>query len=112
VTLGTLTNTASGIINANETTVGSRTISADLTNNGQVNIDADTTFFKASGSYVNSNLLNIATGATLTISGSSQTFTQASGVLDIGGTFTLSGMDFAYSGGPLPSTCSDDASRR
>ena len=101
ISSGTLTNAASGVLNFNAGTGGARYLYSNLANSGTVNINKDTTFFKTSGSYVNNNLLNIATGATLTISGSNQTFTQAGGTLDIDGTLALSSMDFAYTGGTI-----------
>src|SRR5207249_3433902 len=61
VSSGALTNTATGVININ---VGERggdhTISADLLNNGTVNVNFSTTFSKPNGVLVNANAFNVA----------------------------------------------------
>ena len=101
VTSGTLTNT--GVLDVNETTVGLRRITADLTNNGTVNINTNTTFNKAAGQYANNGDLNIALDKTLTISGSSVNFTNAPGGTIAGeGTLNLGTATFANDGRIAP----------
>ena len=105
VTSGTLTNTALGVINVDKTVAGTgtRTITANLTNNGQVNINTDTTLTKASGQHINSGDLNIALDNTLTLSGSSVNFTNAAGGTIAGeGTLNLGTATFANDGRIAP----------
>src|SRR5207244_13400467 len=86
VSSGTLTNAASGTINANNA-VGPRTITADLNNLGTVNINVSTTFNKTSGTITNQNNFNIAAGAILTLpTGPTLTFNQSAGVLTVAAT--------------------------
>ena len=102
VSSGTFTN--QGTINVEPGTAGARTISANLVNNGAVNLNANTTLSKSSGVYTNNGSLNIATGRTLTISGSSQVFNQNSGDLAIGGDFSFSTASFNFNGGNITGT--------
>ena len=104
VTSGTLTNATGGVIDVNAGGGGSRTISANLTNDGTVNLNTSTTFSKSSGSYINNNAFNIAAGQTLTINGSSQAFTQAGGTLAATGLFDLSSAAFNFNGGIVTGT--------
>ena len=104
VTSGTLTNTATGAINVNQGSGGSRYIRANLSNDGTININANTNFSKSSGVYTNNGQFNIAAGKTLSISGSSQTFTQSGGTLDIEGDLNLYDMAFNYEGGTILGT--------
>jgi len=94
------------VINVNETLIGAgtRTIAANLANNGQVNVNADTLFSKTSGQYTNDGDFNIAADRTLTITGSSQVFNQDSGTLDIHGVMALGSLDFNYNGGTITGT--------
>ncbi len=101
---GTLTNAAGGVFNSNVGGGGTRAVSADLINNGTVNINTDTTFTKSSGSYTNNNAFNIASGKTFVINGSSQIFTQASGTLTAGGQFDLTSAAFNFNGGTITGT--------
>ncbi|MBN1911512.1 MAG: PEP-CTERM sorting domain-containing protein [Pirellulales bacterium] len=104
VLTGTLVNTPTGTINLNQGTGGSRTLDANLTNHGVVNINIDTIFDKAGGVYSNHGQFNIAAGKILTISGNSQTFNQNAGTLDIDGTMFVSDMTFHYAGGTILGT--------
>ncbi|MDD5064328.1 MAG: PEP-CTERM sorting domain-containing protein [Phycisphaerae bacterium] len=99
VTSGTLTN--EGQININEGTGGVRTLGANLNNNNTVNINADTTFLKSSGSYTNNADLNIAADKTLTISLNNQTFSQNDGTLDVDGAFSMNSATFNFNGGTI-----------
>jgi hypothetical protein len=103
VTSGTLTNAASGVINVNpDGGGGSRTITADLVNNGTINVKTATALSTANGTYTNAGTLNIASGASLSVSGSGQTFRQGSGTLNNSGAFGLSGnATFDFAGGTL-----------
>ena len=97
VTSGTLTNT--GVINTEPNAIDgatTRTISADLINNGTVNVNQDTTFSKASGVYTNNKDFNIAAGKTLSINGSNQVFNQDGGTLAVNGTFFMSSATFNF----------------
>ena len=104
VTSGTLTNTPTGTINVNQGTGGSRYIRANLSNDGTININANTNFSKSSGVYTNNGQFNIAAGKMFSISGSSQTFTQSGGTLDIEGDLNLYDMAFNYEGGTIQGT--------
>jgi hypothetical protein len=65
VTTGTLTNTATGVINANAGASGSRTFDADVTNNGSININADTAISKTNGVFTNNATVTNAANTTL-----------------------------------------------
>jgi len=105
VTGGTLTNAAGGVINTNQTTVGPRTIAANLTNNGRVNINTDTTFIKTGAQYTNNGDFNIAASKTLTLTGSGVNFTNAPGGTIAGeGELNLGTATFANSGRIAPGT--------
>jgi hypothetical protein len=99
VAAGTLTNAATGIINSNQGTAGGRTISANLTNNGTININTDTSFSKSSGVYTNTNAIAVAAGKTLSINGSSQVFNQNDGTLSGTGTLSVANATFNFNGG-------------
>lgn len=88
VSAGILTNQSGGFINVNPGTGGSRTISANLTNDGTVNINASTELSKTDGVTINNSAFNIATDASLTF-GTRGVFNQDSGTLDIDGSFTM-----------------------
>ena len=77
LTTGTLANLAGGVVNINQGAGGNRILSFSLTNDGTVNINADTTFSGTSTTYTNNFAFNIATGKTLSFTGNSNTFTQA-----------------------------------
>ena len=102
VSSGTFVN--QGTINVEPGSGGARTISANLVNNGTMNLNASTTFSKSSGVYTNEGSLNIAAGKTLSISGSSQVFNQNSGDLAISGDFSFSTATFNFNGGAITGT--------
>ena len=102
VSSGTFVN--HGTINVEPGTAGARTISANLVNNGAVNLNTNTTFAKSSGVYTNNGSLNIAAGRTLSISGISQVFNQNSGNLAVSGDFSFSTARFNFNGGNITGT--------
>lgn len=55
-------------------------------------------------SIVNSGAFNIAPGATVTFGSAADTFTQSAGTLGIGGTLSLAGHTFSYTGGTIAGT--------
>lgn len=99
---GTLTNTATGVI---ETTVGNggnRTITANLVNEGAVTIDSNTTF---NNTFTNNGSVSITASRTLSFGPLSTTppavFNQNSGALDILGAFTMLNDTFNFNGGTI-----------
>ena len=104
VTSGTLLNTGTINMNAN----GNRTIAANLDNQGTININANaggTAFFNLSGAtYANTGTITIASGEFLTVDGSTETFNQNGGVLDVDGTFNVTGSTFNFNGGTISGT--------
>ena len=104
VTSGTLTNTATGVINVNTGAGGDRTISADLLNNGVVNLNVGTAFSRSGGVYTNNGLINIPAVSSLTIIGFSQVFNQNGGTLTIDGDFSMSSATLNFNGGEITGT--------
>jgi fibronectin-binding autotransporter adhesin len=100
VTNGTLVNDSTGSLQFLSTATGNRIMSANLTNNGSVQISHSTTFNKTSGAYKNSGQFTIDASKTLTLS-STPTFEQAGGTLDVLGSFKQTGGTFKYSGGTI-----------
>ncbi|HEY5838344.1 MAG TPA: Ig-like domain-containing protein [Pyrinomonadaceae bacterium] len=100
---GVLTNI--GTVDVNQGTGGLRNITADLVNDGTVNINANTSFNNGAGVYTNNSILNIAAGRTLSITGSNfnrQTFNQNGGTLNIAGAFNLTSfVTFNFNGGSI-----------
>ena len=103
VTTGALANRLGGVINVNQGAGGARTITANLTNDGTVNLNQSTTFNGGTRTYANNAAFNIAATKTLTISGGSNTFTQTAGTLDIDGVLNWTGISgsFNMNGGTL-----------
>ncbi len=104
VTTGALTNDAGGLIDFQAGAGGTRYLNANLTNNGQVSVHGDTILTKSSGQYTNNGAFNIAASNTLTMTSSSQQFTQAAGTLTIDGAFDISTATFNYDGGTITGT--------
>ncbi|MCK4343282.1 MAG: hypothetical protein KAY37_16330 [Phycisphaerae bacterium] len=104
VTTGTLNIAASGVINVNPGDGGARTISADLTNDGTINLNTPTSFTRNGGIYTNNAAFNIASDASLAISGNSQTFNQEAGTLAIDGAFNMGQNTFNFNGGTITGT--------
>ena len=99
LTGGTLVNT--GLLEVNAGTGGQRLITADLNNQGQVQINAPLIFNKANGVYTNSGIWVVAAGQTLSITGGYQVFTQNSGTLSAEGELALRSATFNYNGGDI-----------
>lgn len=99
LTGGTLVNT--GLLEVNAGTGGQRLITADLNNQGQVQINAPLIFNKANGVYTNSGIWVVAAGQTLSITGGYQVFTQNSGTLSAEGELVLRSATFNYNGGDI-----------
>ncbi|MDP6717663.1 MAG: hypothetical protein QGF59_03370, partial [Pirellulaceae bacterium] len=103
VNTGTLTNTASGVINSNLGSGGGRNIYAHVDNGGIVNINKTTVLGKTSGVYTNNGTTTIASGKTLNF-GNSSVFNQNGGSLAIIGTFAMSSDTFNFNGGMITGT--------
>jgi fibronectin-binding autotransporter adhesin len=99
---GTLTN--NGFLNSEVGAGGGRFLSVDeLVNNGQISINADTTFNSTSSTLTNEGTLTIAAGKTLTFSGSGTlAFNQNAGTLVNNGQLAVLGERFNFAGpGPI-----------
>lgn len=96
---GLLTNR--GKVEINPGTGGSRNVSFDLLNEGEVAINTGVSFPRTSGNYRNRGTFRVAPGHTVTINDAGQSFFQEAGLLDIDGGFTLIGGRFVYSGGQI-----------
>jgi hypothetical protein len=104
VTSGTLVNTAGAQINVLAGSGnGGRTLTAQLDNQGTLNVGTSLTINKGSAAHLNSGAILLTNGdLTLSQSGSPGTFT-STGSLDIGTnlTFTVSGGIFNYNSGTI-----------
>ncbi|MFQ6026905.1 MAG: beta strand repeat-containing protein [Dehalococcoidia bacterium] len=103
ITLGTLTNAATGIINFKAGVSSLRTLRAGLINDGTVNIGAsDTRFDLANGVTTNNSAFNILAGGGLTFSPiTNSVFNQNGGTLSSLGTFGMFGDTFNFNGGTV-----------
>ena len=103
---GTLANLPGGVFNANAGAGGTRTLTGNLTNDGTVNLNIDTTFNGGLKTYTNNASFNIANGTNLNFTASSNTFTQAAGTLDIDGGVNWTGPNgvFDLDGGTFDQT--------
>jgi len=99
LTGGVLVNT--GALEVRPGSGGQRLITADLNNQGQVQISAPLTFNKASGLYTNTGTWNIAPGQTLSITSGNQVFNQNGGVLQAEGELALRSATFSFNGGQV-----------
>ncbi len=103
VTNGTLVNGIGGTLEFlfGSSTSHTRNLTASLDNQGLTRVQAGTTvnLNKSGGAYVNRNVFNIETGASLIMSGLSQVFTQEAGTLDNQGQFLVSGGTLTFNGG-------------
>src|SRR5204862_113700 len=70
VSSGTLTNSATGLIDFQNGTEG-ETLSADLVNNGTITINHDVSFDKFQGAFTNNATLTQAAATTINVSNSS-----------------------------------------
>ncbi|HWD20921.1 MAG TPA: LamG-like jellyroll fold domain-containing protein, partial [Verrucomicrobiae bacterium] len=120
---GSLTNTATGVININQGYGGPRNVTANITNNGTVNLNfgavwtasrlfnfgawnvnyTSTLSAPAGGAiWENDNALNVAAGQTLTLNGAgAPVFNQQSGFLTLDGGLTMNNGIFNYNGGAI-----------
>lgn len=103
---GTLVNSTSGVITVSSDANPNagqpdRNISANVTNNGLINLNEDTFFTKAGAAFTNNGTVNIAAGKTLVLSGLNQVFNQDAGTVSVGGGLTMSGDTFNFNGGSL-----------
>jgi hypothetical protein len=120
VTSGALVNSVTGVINSNVGTGGPRMITADITNNGTLNIHQPTKFAKNNSVLnnnaninVHANTLFVGTNYAVNNSGNfnsvagaitfgtGSVFTQADGILNLGGSFTTEFDTFNFNGGAL-----------
>jgi VCBS repeat-containing protein len=101
VSSGTLTNSSTGVIEVLEGLGGTRTINADLVNDGAVNLNANTISAKT---FTNNGSVSIAATKTLSFGTGAQIFNQNGGMLDISGTFDMSGDTFNFNGGTVNGT--------
>lgn len=97
LTGGTLVNT--GSLEVNTGSGGQRLITADLNNQGQVQINAPLVSNKANGVYTNSGTWVVAAGQTLNIAGGYQVFNQSGGTLQADGELALRSATFNFNGG-------------
>ena len=99
VTTGTLTNT--GIIRTLDTTGGGSAgvINAQLDNQGLLDLVSNAALNKAGVAHTSSGVIDIATGKTLTVSGTGASLTNAAGGIIQGtGTLNVSSITFANNG--------------
>jgi hypothetical protein len=104
VSSGTLTNSATGLIDF-QAGADARGLTADLVNNGTVTVNHDVPFDKFQGSYTNNASLSVSTGNTLTM-GNASTLNQNGGTFTLNGTlnsgtFTHNSGTFAFGSGAL-----------
>lgn len=100
---GNLTNI--GTINVNAGSGGSRQIGASLDNQGTINVNHALNLSKPWGSYANSGTIDIASGKTLTISGTNHIFYQNGGALAVNGACNIiQGYAFYFNGGTITGT--------
>jgi hypothetical protein len=99
LTGGVLVNT--GLLEVKTGSGGQRLITADLNNQGRVQISAPLTFNKANGVYTNSGEWTIAPGQTLSITSGNQVFNQNSGTLRADGELALRTATFSFNGGSI-----------
>jgi hypothetical protein len=103
VPTGTVVNGPAGVIDVNPGTGGIRVLDASLLNQGVVNANMSTTLGKQGATVENRKTINLAAGATLSLSG--VRFIQQDGsVLNLAGTLTLDGATFDYNGGQILGT--------
>ena len=96
---GDLVNTASGVITASPG-LGNRIVSADVINDGTVNINHPTTLSRSNATFVNNNTVNVTSALDF---GSNGVFTQAAGSLTVSGlgSIVLADDTFHFDGGSI-----------
>jgi len=102
VTAGTLTNAPGGVIDARVGASGTRTLDAQLDNQGTVNVNRSLSITKASAAHSNSGTINVNAKLFVLQTGGSPSFTNT-GTITIAATDTmaLQGGLLAYSGGSI-----------
>jgi len=102
VTSGTLTNAAGAVIDVRVGANGTRTLDAQLNNQGTLTVGHPFSLTKAAAVHANSGTINVNARLVIQQSGASPSFTN-SGAIAIGSTDTLTvtGGTFAYSGGTI-----------
>jgi hypothetical protein len=90
---GTLINGASGQLRFQLGGTGGRSFAGNLTNHGDIEVDAFTSFTKSGGVYMNHGQFMIAGGQTLNVTGSG-TFEQVGGTLNVAGSYKQTGGTF------------------
>jgi hypothetical protein len=98
---GVLTNAPDGVIDFNTGTGGARPFSANLLNQGIVNVNFSANFNKAGGVLVNEGSVNVAGGQVLTIAGS---FVQVAGATRLNGATLSAAGGVTLQGGTLAGT--------
>jgi fibronectin-binding autotransporter adhesin len=100
VTTGTLTNASIGAIHTEFGTGGTRTLAAQLDNQGYLDVDAPLTLAKLEADHVNSGTINQTQSVSVTQSGTSPSFTNT-------GLIQLRGQSFTVTGGTMTNAFGD-----
>ncbi|HYS54652.1 MAG TPA: SdrD B-like domain-containing protein, partial [Thermoanaerobaculia bacterium] len=93
---GALTNF--GTIEVNEGSGGTRTLTANLSNPGTINVNYNTPF---DGTITNSGIINLAAGKKLSSVGNQNVFNQAGGTINGPGALEMNGGTFNFTAGPI-----------
>jgi ribosomal 50S subunit-recycling heat shock protein len=102
VTAGTLTNAVGGTISSLVGNGGSRTLAAQLANQGTVTVAQPLTLTKASAAHTNSGTLTVAANLSLSQSGTTPSFTNTGTITVAGGvTLAVSSGALNYTGGAI-----------
>ncbi len=101
---GTLTNT--GTLSFISGSGGSRQYNWNLANagSGTVGVSTDAVFVGAGRAHSNAGAFNVSSGASLTISGGPQTFSQNAGTMTVDGLFDVVASTFEFNGGTITGT--------
>lgn len=97
---GVLTNT--GTLQTSVGTGGARILSADLLNNGTVQINRGLTLSRNNGVYTNTAQFNVPSSVSMNSLG--QVFNQNNGTLNVSGSFNVEGATFNFNGGTILGT--------
>ncbi|TMQ05190.1 MAG: hypothetical protein E6J91_41210, partial [Deltaproteobacteria bacterium] len=102
VTSGTLTNAAGALIDSRVGANGTRTLDAQLNNQGTLAVSQPLALTKASAVHSNGGTINVNAKLTIQQSGVSPSFTTTGSIpIGTGDTVVISGGTFAYSGGTI-----------
>lgn len=85
-------------------TGGTRTLTAQLVNDGLFNVTRSLAFNASDGDHINRGEIRIPSGETLALTGVGQGFLQESGAIRASGLFDMVGMRFEYRAGELEGT--------